>query len=99
MNVQCPNCGGYRTRIGGRRGCLLDLFRTAGLLLIGLGILFVPIGCVFMLLAAHSHHLAGLQQLLPALLMAALGALPLMLARIGSRHTWYCQICGYGWVS
>jgi hypothetical protein len=97
MAAQCPNCGTFRTRVSGCRGCLLDLFHSAGVVLLGLGGLLLPIGCIFTSLAARANPLLAGQQLLPALLLIGAGLLPLALARIGAGHAWFCHLCGCRW--
>jgi hypothetical protein len=97
MQIQCPNCGGFKTRISGGRGCLLDLGRAVGQPLILLGLLLVPINLAIIALQMAVSPLLASQGMLWPLLLIGTGLAPLWLARCGTRHGWRCHLCGFAW--
>jgi hypothetical protein len=97
MDVQCPNCGHYRTSISGGRGCLLGIFRMAGFWLALFGMAVFALSCVSALVLSASTMRLVLPSLVLPLVCIVAGLSPRWLAYRGTKHLLYCHNCAYAW--
>ncbi len=94
MNVQCPNCGGYKVKIQNQgRGCLLTY--TAFLAWIP-GLLGLAMFAAYLLFARNSSE--GPMTLVMGTIFLAVAIGPLVLqSLLRNKDLLECEICGNKW--